>query len=77
MKRDGDVEWIEDKEDGDDAERMNKNMLNSSGENECKRMQLAHAYVPWQCYDEAFSPQEALMRGTLFPSLFGVYPIPQ
>nr|WP_255711107.1 spore coat associated protein CotJA [Pelosinus baikalensis] len=38
---------------------------------------LAHAYVPWQCYDEAFSPQEALKKGTLFPSLYGVYPIPR
>lgn len=40
-------------------------------------MILAHAYVPWQCYDRAFSPREALMRGTLFPELWGVYPIPE
>ena len=40
-------------------------------------MLLAHAYVPWQCYDKAFSPCEALMRGTLFPELWGVYPIPE
>lgn len=40
-------------------------------------MLLAHAYVPWQCYDKAFSPREALMRGTLFPELWGVYPIPE
>lgn len=38
---------------------------------------LAHAYVPWQCYTEAFSPPEALMKGTLFPELWGVYPIPK
>lgn len=38
---------------------------------------LAHSYVPWQCYDKAFSPREALMRGTLFPELWGVYPIPE
>lgn len=37
---------------------------------------LAHAYVPWQCYTKAFSPCEALMKGTLFPELYGVYPIP-
>lgn len=41
------------------------------------RMMLAHAYVRWQHYDEAFNPQEALKRGTLFPDLYGVYPIPK
>lgn len=40
-------------------------------------MILAHAYVPWQFYDQAFCPQEALMKGTLFPELWGVYPIPK
>ena len=38
---------------------------------------LAHAYVPWQCYEKAFSPAEALMKGTLFPELWGVYRIPK
>lgn len=38
---------------------------------------LAHAYVPWQCYNKAFNPCEALMKGTLFPELWGVYPIPK
>ncbi|MDR3592460.1 MAG: spore coat associated protein CotJA [Negativicutes bacterium] len=38
---------------------------------------LAHSYVPWQFYRQAFSPKEALMKGTLFPELFGVYPIPK
>lgn len=41
------------------------------------RMRLAHAYVPWQRYDDAFSPQEALKKGTLFPCLYGAYPIPR
>lgn len=40
-------------------------------------MVLAHAYVPWQYYDRAFCPEEALMKGTLFPELWGVYPIPE
>jgi len=40
-------------------------------------MKLAHAYVPWQHYDEAFNPHEALMKGTLFPELYGVYAIPK
>lgn len=40
-------------------------------------MMLAHAYVPWQRYVRAFSPREALMKGTLFPELWGVYPIPE
>lgn len=43
----------------------------------CMNMVLAHAYVPWQYYDRAFCPQEALMKGTLFPELWGVYPIPE
>jgi len=38
---------------------------------------LAHSYVPWQIYQQAFSPKEALMKGTLFPELWGVYPIPK
>ncbi|WP_238528235.1 spore coat associated protein CotJA [Acetonema longum] len=37
---------------------------------------LAHAYVPWQCYTKAFSPQEALKKGTLFPELYGPYQPP-
>ncbi len=40
-------------------------------------MQLAHAYVPWQYYEAAFSPQEALMKGTLFPELYGLYMPPR
>ena len=42
-----------------------------------QNMMLAHSYVPWQHYDKAFSPQEALMKGTLFPELWGAYPIPE
>lgn len=38
---------------------------------------LAHAYVPWQFYEQAFTPPEALMKGTLFPELWGVYKIPK
>lgn len=41
------------------------------------RSVLAHAYVPWQTYDKAFSPKEALNKGTLFPNLWGVYRIPR
>lgn len=46
------------------------------GEEVCMNMVLAHSYVPWQQYEQAFNPQEALMKGTLFPELWGVYPIP-
>ena len=59
--------------------KSTKKMWMPDGEdddNENVRM-LAHSYVPWQFYDEAFCPQEALMRGTLFPELFGVYKIPK
>lgn len=43
----------------------------------CNNMLLAHSYVPWQCYNTAFCPQEALMKGTLFPELYGVYTPPK
>lgn len=46
-------------------------------EDDCSGMKLAHSYVPWQYYDKAFSPQEALMRGTLFPEFLGAYMIPK
>lgn len=40
-------------------------------------IQFAHDYVPWQTYEKAFTPPEALMKGTLFPELWGVYRIPK
>lgn len=43
----------------------------------CEHMVLAYAYVKWQRYKKAFSPEEALQKGTLFPELWGVYPIPK
>lgn len=48
-----------------------------TSENDGNPMRLAHSYVPWQRYNLAFSPQEALMKGTLFPELYGVYTPPQ
>jgi len=52
-------------------------MPEDAEDNDCSGMKLAHSYVPWQHYDKAFRPQEALMKGTLFPELYGVYAIPQ
>lgn len=46
-------------------------------DDECSNKKLAHAYVLWQHYNTAFRPQEALMKGTLFPELYGVYAPPQ
>ncbi len=40
-------------------------------------LKMAHAYVPWQHYGETFCPEQAFDAGTLFPDLYGVYPIPQ
>lgn len=54
-------------------EMMCEAMKGHMPENTC----LAHAFVPWQCYERAFCPEEALMKGTLFPELWGVYPIPE
>lgn len=53
--------------------RAPKQMCMPKEEYGCSTMQLAHSYVPWQVYDKAFSPQEALMKGTLFPELYGTY----
>lgn len=41
-----------------------------------KRQQFAHVYMPGQIYRRSFAPKEALVKGTLFPELWGVYPIP-
>lgn len=30
---------------------------------------LAMSYTPMQCFDESYNPNEALLRGTLFPEL--------
>jgi hypothetical protein len=37
-------------------------------------VQLAQAYIPWQCYGATYSPKEALEKGTLFPELYRPYP---
>ncbi|NLM96384.1 MAG: spore coat associated protein CotJA [Halanaerobiaceae bacterium] len=42
-------------------------------ETERNRMRLAHAYVPFQTFKNAFPPEEALRRGTLFPELYMPY----
>lgn len=34
---------------------------------------LAQAYIPWQRFNQCFSPSEALDRGTLFPELYRPY----
>jgi len=52
-------------------------MSDDEDDDDYSGMMLAHSYVPWQHYDKAFSPREALMRGTLFPELYGVYMIPK
>jgi len=35
---------------------------------------LARAYVPIQQYGRIFTPEEALIKGTLFPELWSPYP---
>lgn len=42
-----------------------------------KSQQFAHVYMPIQMYKRSFAPKEALVKGTLFPELWGVYPIPE
>ena len=37
---------------------------------ESKRQKsLAMAYIPWQHFSRSYEPQQALMRGTIFPEL--------
>lgn len=42
-----------------------------------RQQQFAHVYMPIQMYRRSFAPKEALVKGTLFPELWGVYPIPE
>lgn len=76
MKQDEDTKLVEEIEDQEEPERVKREMWNCHGDYGHSGMILAHAYVLWQSYDDAFCPQEALMKGTLFPELYGVYPIP-
>ncbi len=55
--------------------------LASAAEDGCafsvvKSQQFAHVYMPIQMYQRSFPLKEALVKGTLFPELWGVYPIP-
>lgn len=59
------------------VDKLEKHMGMHQGDMEDSPMKLGHSYVPWQFYDTAFNPQEALMKGTLFPELYGVYMIPK
>lgn len=34
---------------------------------------LAHAYVPYQQFNEIYEPEKALMEGTAFPELTNLY----
>jgi hypothetical protein len=91
VKRDAVKEPDEEEVEMEEPDRMKPEMWDHKNEHECEheyeheceheygsgRMVLAHAYVRWQRYDEAFSPQEALKKGTLFPNLYGVYPVPK
>lgn len=54
-----------------------RHMWMEATDHECNNMMLAHSYVPWQTYTKAFCPQEALMKGTLFPELYGPYKPPK
>ncbi|MBQ6712183.1 MAG: spore coat associated protein CotJA [Selenomonadales bacterium] len=56
--------------------------LASASEDGCafsvvKSQQFAHVYMPIQMYQRSLPLKEALVKGTLFPELWGVYPIPE
>ena len=57
-------------------------VLASASEDGCafsvvKSQQFAHVYMPIQMYRRSLPLKEALVKGTLFPELWGVYPIPE
>lgn len=35
----------------------------------CSKLELAHAYVPFQCLGRVYEPARGLDRGTIFPEL--------
>ncbi len=56
--------------------------LETAGKSDCafamvSNQQFAHVYMPYQIYRKSLTPKEALVKGTLFPELWGVYPIPE
>ena len=90
MEKDYNCKWQDDMGDIDNRPMMKKTKMKKMTpppdpdcdlpcvpEDICEHMVLAHAYVLWQRYTRAFCPEEALMKGTLFPELWGVYPIPE
>lgn len=38
------------------------------------QFKLARAYIPYQVFGKVYEPMKALMRGTIFPELYGAYP---
>ena len=40
---------------------------------QCESTRLAEACIPFQEFEELFSPKESLRNGTVFPSLFRPY----
>jgi len=34
---------------------------------------LAEAYIPMQCWEGVFPPEEGIRKGTIFPSLYRPY----
>lgn len=86
MKKKTDCKWHQDMDEVEAMPKMKmKKVMPPEPECElpcvpediCEHMVLAHSYVLWQRYTKAFCPEEALMKGTLFPELWGVYPIPE
>lgn len=54
-----------------DSRMQNRNVLESCG---CRKdplsgLALAMAYVPWQCWNQTYELEKALMCGTIFPEL--------
>lgn len=59
-----------------DVEVHSETVHGHKGHKEECEIPFAHSFTPWQIYCQAFCPKEALAKGTLFPELWGVYPIP-
>ena len=46
---------------------------NAAGNAPRPQMRYAQAYVPFQTFGAVFSPEKALMHGTVFPDLYQPY----
>lgn len=60
-------------ENGVGMENFNNKEYMKTPHNDCDNMELAQAYVPFQKLGHIYSPEEGLIKGTIFPELYRPY----